>query len=216
MWGNTAATTTITNNGGHTADPPAALHEERLRRTHCEHTIQQLQQTLLDRDQKLAVALRVDRRKDEALAAMRAEHSAADARSVHLQQQLDGAVQRFAEEHQLLEARCAKLQRDAERSAHELAQALAGRRHLLECNELLEQKVAHGAIAAAEVRAAQQLQLDELTVRLRNSEHTAEVAAEDYRRLVADADRQKAAAADAEKQSQQVQLSLDVVNTFGD
>lgn len=42
-------------------------HEERIRRQHCEKTIQILQSRLLEYQQKISVAIKVDRQKDEAL-----------------------------------------------------------------------------------------------------------------------------------------------------
>lgn len=220
MWCTAGVTSSDNHRPATTDETQRSLHEERMRRTHCEQTIQQLQQTLLDREQKIAVALRVDRRKDEALAALRAELGGARTANVQLQQQLDGAVQRFADEHQLIDARCAQLQRDAERMQRDHEQVVVARRHLLECNELLEQKVAHGSRTAAEVRAVQQQQIDELTVRLKNSQRTAELAAEevttvrnDNQRLVADVERLQAAAVTVDQQRQQrerqLQLELD-------
>ncbi|KAL4708842.1 hypothetical protein ACJJTC_019358 [Scirpophaga incertulas] len=43
------------------------LEEERLKREHCEAMIQQLQKKILDQQEKLAVAMRVDRTKDTAI-----------------------------------------------------------------------------------------------------------------------------------------------------
>lgn len=43
------------------------LHEEKLRRTHCEELIQQLQNKILEQQQKLAVAIQVDEAKDSAI-----------------------------------------------------------------------------------------------------------------------------------------------------
>ncbi|XP_063827252.1 uncharacterized protein LOC135076759 [Ostrinia nubilalis] len=47
------------------------LEEERLKREHCEVMIQQLQKKILDQQEKLAVALKVDRAKDNAIAKLR-------------------------------------------------------------------------------------------------------------------------------------------------
>ncbi|KAI8420630.1 hypothetical protein MSG28_007874 [Choristoneura fumiferana] len=49
----------------------AKLEEERLKREHCEAMIQQLQKKLLEQQEKLAVAIKVDRSKDEAIAKLR-------------------------------------------------------------------------------------------------------------------------------------------------
>ncbi|XP_053606002.1 centrosome-associated protein CEP250 [Plodia interpunctella] len=47
------------------------LEEERLKREHCEAMIQQLQKKILDQQEKLAVALKVDRAKDSAITKLR-------------------------------------------------------------------------------------------------------------------------------------------------
>ncbi|KAI5644563.1 GRIP and coiled-coil domain-containing protein 2 [Phthorimaea operculella] len=47
------------------------LEEERLKREHCEALIQQLQKKLLDQQEKLAVAMKVDRAKDIAIAKLK-------------------------------------------------------------------------------------------------------------------------------------------------
>ncbi|XP_049870944.1 centrobin [Pectinophora gossypiella] len=47
------------------------LEEERLKREHCEDMIQQLQKKILDQQEKLAVAIKVDRAKDAAITKLR-------------------------------------------------------------------------------------------------------------------------------------------------
>ncbi|XP_026731313.1 spindle pole body component 110 isoform X2 [Trichoplusia ni] len=47
------------------------LEEERLKREHCESMIQQLQKKILEQQEKLAVAVKVDRAKDAAIAKLR-------------------------------------------------------------------------------------------------------------------------------------------------
>ncbi|XP_041968716.1 restin homolog [Aricia agestis] len=47
------------------------LEEERLKREHCEVTIQQLQKKILDQQEKLAVAMKVDKAKDTAISKLR-------------------------------------------------------------------------------------------------------------------------------------------------
>ncbi|KAJ0177997.1 hypothetical protein K1T71_006870 [Dendrolimus kikuchii] len=47
------------------------LEEERLKREHCEAMIQQLQKKILEQQEKLAVAIKVDRSKDAAIAKLR-------------------------------------------------------------------------------------------------------------------------------------------------
>lgn len=183
----------------------ALLEEERLRRRHCEHTIQQLQQTLLDREQRVAVALRVDSRKNEAIDKMRADHAAAVANANALQQSLDRAVQRFADEHQLLDGRCAQLQRDNERLQRELAQAQVAQRHLHECNELLEQKIRHVGQTTAEVRSMHQQQIAELEVRVRNGARNEELAAAEVAKLREANERLQAEATRAESCSKQTE-----------
>lgn len=49
-----------------------SLHEERLRREHCEKQIQSLQVRLLEYQQKISVAIKIDKSKDEAIAKLHA------------------------------------------------------------------------------------------------------------------------------------------------
>lgn len=60
IWGNEAEPL---DTGGTTL----SQHEERIRRQHCEKTIQILQSRILEHEQKISVAIKVDHQKDEAL-----------------------------------------------------------------------------------------------------------------------------------------------------
>lgn len=184
-----------------------SLQEEQMRRRHCEHTIQQLQQTLLDREQRIAVAMRVDSRKDEAIVKFKADTATAVANADTLKQSLESAVQRFADEHKLIDGKCTQLQRDNDRLQRDLGQAHVAQRHLQECNELLEQKISHVTKTTAELRSMHQQQIAELEVRVRNALRNEELSGaeltklrEANERLQADANKSEA---DAKKTEQQ-------------
>lgn len=69
LWGDKAERTTGYNRGDKV--DIIKLEEERLKREHCEAMIQQLQKKLLDQQEKLAVAMKVDRAKDAAISKLR-------------------------------------------------------------------------------------------------------------------------------------------------
>lgn len=160
-----------------------SLQEEQMRRRHCEHTIQQLQQTLLDREQRIAVAMRVDSRKDEAIVKLKADNATAVANADTLKQSLECAVQRFADEHKLIDGKCTQLQRDNDRLQRDLGQAHVAQRHLQECNELLEQKISHVTKTTAELRSMHQQQIAELEVRVRNALRNEELSGAELTKL---------------------------------
>lgn len=53
----------------------STMHEERLRRQHCEREIQSLQTRLLEYQQKISVAMKIDKTKDEAIARLQDTNS---------------------------------------------------------------------------------------------------------------------------------------------
>lgn len=104
----------------------ASIQEERLRREHCERTIQQLQTKILEYQQKLSVAITVDRTKDDALKALEEEKN---------RLKIDLSRHEVCEKYQNdLKSRIENLEK-------ELSQAVNLASKFQSKNEILEQKV---------------------------------------------------------------------------
>lgn len=149
--------------------------EERMRRKHCEQTIQVLQQKVLEFEQKIAVAIKVDRRKDEVLAAMKESNAKLTKQVDTLEHALDKANHRLNTNQQKYETDEANLKRSMDSLQSELNRTLVSNRHLNECNELLEKKIAHVTRTTSEIRSSHQQQIGELEVRLSNAAKTEEI-----------------------------------------
>ncbi|KAL5293391.1 CNTROB family protein [Megaselia abdita] len=104
----------------------ASIQEERLRREHCERKIQQLQTKILEYQQKLSVAITVDRTKDEVLRASEEEKN---------RLKIDLSRHEVCEKYQTdLKSRIENLEK-------ELSQAVNLATKFQSKNEILEQKV---------------------------------------------------------------------------
>lgn len=103
-----------------------SIQEERVRREHCERKIQELQVKILEYQQKLSVAITVDRTKDEVLRASEEEKN---------RLKMDLSRHEVCEKYQMdLKSRIDNLEK-------ELSQAVAIASKFQHKNEILEQKV---------------------------------------------------------------------------
>ncbi|BFF98468.1 centrobin [Drosophila madeirensis] len=128
LWGKSSmAGTVVANNMPNPLLCSPSLKEEQLRRQHLEKTVQTLQSQLLEYQQRISVAMEVDRSKDEALKG--AEQTAA---TLHIEvQQLRDVLHR-------LEAERCDAHGKMETLQHELAQAVGLATKFQEKNEKLE------------------------------------------------------------------------------
>lgn len=127
------------------------MMEEKLRRQHLERTLHSMQRELFEAQQKIVVALKVDRAKDQAIGHLK--------RELHQHGTNTAAM---ALENDELRRKCVGLEQEL---AHSLEKAKTCR----EQNENLEQKVAHLTTATNDIREINKKQIDDLQVRLSNS-----------------------------------------------
>ncbi|XP_063243950.1 uncharacterized protein LOC134543093 isoform X2 [Bacillus rossius redtenbacheri] len=164
--------------GDGTADPGRRLEEEHYRRQHCEQLIRQLQGRLLEEQQRLAVALEVDRAKDRAITRLRAgwrqlaahwrgleeqllrEREARQldlARAEQRAKQLEGELSRtlgLAEDYRgKSEAASREREEAASRHRREMREAAA---RVRQAEEALEEARARGEEAAEQLLRAEQ------------------------------------------------------------
>ncbi|XP_003704884.2 centriole duplication and spindle assembly protein centrobin [Megachile rotundata] len=100
------------------------LEEEKFRREHCEHLIQELQKRLLEQQEKVAVALRVDNEKNELIAQFHNAWSKLKQRVYVLESEynaLQTNLKHVTEKHQL---EVSEFQSQIKRSEGELSKAL--------------------------------------------------------------------------------------------
>lgn len=158
-----------------TPDSSLGAQEERMRRKHCEQTIQVLQQKILEFEQKIAVAIKVDRKKDEVLAAAKQSYAKLAHKVDTLEQTLDKTTRQLNYNQQSSESELSNLKRSNDSLQSELNRTLVSNRHLNECNELLEKKIAHVTRSNNEIRSNHQQQIGELEIRLSNAGKSEEI-----------------------------------------
>ncbi|XP_017134878.1 ankyrin repeat domain-containing protein 26 [Drosophila miranda] len=128
LWGKSCmGGTVIANNTPNPLLCSPSLKEEQLRRHHLEKTVQTLQSQLLEYQQRISVAMEVDRSKDEAL--NRAEQAAAN---------LNFEVQQLRDVLHRLEAERSDSHGKMEALQHELAQAVGLATKFQERHEKME------------------------------------------------------------------------------
>ncbi|XP_062561222.1 centrobin [Armigeres subalbatus] len=138
------------------------LHEERLRRQHCERNIQALQTKLLEYEQKIAVAVDVDKEKEAIILRLEEDvvqqhHKMQDMESKHSETQ-----EKLLQEN--VESKNKNLFLEKE-----LSETIAVVRKLQDKNELLESKVESLTSANRDVNDVHKNQLRDLEIRLANS-----------------------------------------------
>lgn len=130
LWGKNSFTGTVldNNNSPHRLlSSPSVLKEEQLRRQHLEKTVHTLQSQLLEYQQRISVAIEVDRSKDAALNG--AEQTV---------KTLNYEVQQLRDRIHLLEADRGEAHSKIDNLQHELAQAVSLATKFQEKNEKLE------------------------------------------------------------------------------
>ncbi|KAL3280256.1 hypothetical protein HHI36_017751 [Cryptolaemus montrouzieri] len=142
------------------------LQEEKLRRTHCEELIQQLQNKILEQQEKLAVAIQVDEAKDTAIIRF---HDAWEKATLKIKQvlkerdQLENDVANMASQNKNLSDEC---EERIEFHRKETNQALMMAQEHQKKSEILEQKLNDLATENETLK----ISAIELTKRLSNEE----------------------------------------------
>ncbi|KAH8235190.1 hypothetical protein KR032_010084 [Drosophila birchii] len=134
LWGNNSFTGTVLDNKNlpHRLLSGPSLKEEQLRRQHLEKTVHTLQSQLLEYQQRISVAIEVDRSKDAALSG--AEQTA---------KALNYEVQQLRDRIHQLEADRGESHGKIDNLQHELAQAVNLATKFQEKNEKLETEMDH-------------------------------------------------------------------------
>ncbi|KFB35880.1 hypothetical protein ZHAS_00002833 [Anopheles sinensis] len=139
-----------------------ALQEERLRRQHCERNIQSLQMKLLEYEEKISVALSVDKEKVTIIGNLEQE-------TARLTSRIRDMELKHIETHEKLMAENLEVKNKNLFLEKELTETLNLVRKLEAKNEGLETKVETLASANRDVNEVHKRQLEDLQIRLANS-----------------------------------------------
>ncbi|ETN62792.1 hypothetical protein AND_005533 [Anopheles darlingi] len=138
------------------------LQEERLRRQHCERNIQSLQIKLLEYEEKMSVALSVDKEKLEIIGKLEQEVN----RLTNRIRDMEG---QHIKTHEKLMAENVEVRNKNLMLEKELADTVNLARKLQEKKDTLEQKVDNLASANRDVNEVHRKQQEDLQIRLANS-----------------------------------------------
>ncbi|KAH8380489.1 hypothetical protein KR009_011049 [Drosophila setifemur] len=170
LWGKNSLTGTVLDNHlpNHRVPCSPSLKEEQLRRQHLEKTVHTLQSQLLECQQRISVAIEVDRSKDAAL-------SEADKTA----QNLNYEVQHLRDTVHRLEAERSDSLGKADALQHELAQAVNLATKFQEKNDKLEREVDSNRKVAKEWED----RLQELEMQLHGSKRAEEMSHAELNKL---------------------------------
>ncbi|XP_050068910.1 trichohyalin [Anopheles maculipalpis] len=138
------------------------LQEERLRRQHCERNIQSLHVKLLEYEEKISVALSVDKEKVSIIANLEQE-------TARLTGKLREMEHKHVETHEKLMAENLEIKNKNLFLEKELADTLNLVRKLEDKKDNLEAKIEHLATANRDVNDVHRQQMEDLQIRLANS-----------------------------------------------
>ncbi|XP_055602085.1 CAP-Gly domain-containing linker protein 1 [Uranotaenia lowii] len=138
------------------------VQEERLRRQHCERNIHLLQARLLEYEQKIAVAIDVDKEKEAIILRLEKE-------SLRLNRKIHEMETKANEEHEKLLQENLEIKNKNLFHEKELAETITLVRKLQDKNETLESKVEHLTTANRDVSEVHKNQMRDLEVRFTNS-----------------------------------------------
>ncbi|XP_055639002.1 myosin heavy chain, striated muscle isoform X2 [Toxorhynchites rutilus septentrionalis] len=138
------------------------VQEERLRRQHCERNIHALQAKLLEYEQKIAVAIDVDKEKEAIIHRLEEE-------STRFNNQIRDLELKHVESHEKLMHENLELKNKNLFLEKELSETIAVVRKLQDKNEMLESKVECLTTANRDVTDVHKNQLKDLEIRLSNS-----------------------------------------------
>lgn len=141
-------------------DSPHIL-EEQVRRKHLEKTLENAQKNLFESQQKVSVALKVDRVKDEVIAKLKQNVRELQLR-VTSSEHLSKTIHILEHENIELRKKCQMLENDIERGL-EMAKTFQER------NSVLEDKVVHLTTATTDIREINKKQIEDLQIRLSNA-----------------------------------------------
>lgn len=161
------------------------IEEEKYRREHCEQLIQQLQFRLLEEQEKVAVALRVDSEKDRAIRVLQAGWTKLVAHWREIEAQRHELTNRLIQEKQERQSEVEELSKKLERYEREVSQVVnlaAGYKEKAEKAEADKQTVQYEAQTALD---SMREGLEEMQTSMADSRHKLEDYQRD-RKLLAD------------------------------
>ncbi|KAH8349621.1 hypothetical protein KR084_002784 [Drosophila pseudotakahashii] len=169
LWGKSSlARTVLDNNSPNRLACSPSLKEEQLRRQHLEKTVHTLQSQMLEYQQRISVAIEVDRSKDAALG--EAEQTA---------QSLNYEVQQLRDALHRLEADRSESQGKLDSLQHELSQAVSLATKFQEKNDKLEGELEHRRQDAKEWDE----RLEQLEMQLSSSKRAEELSHAELNKL---------------------------------
>lgn len=147
----------------------SSLQEERLRREHCEKSIQVLQSKCLEYQQKISVALKIDKTKDDALSKLHDNNTRLaviihqhEDENLKLRNQFETEIQQMKEDFREIKQKNQTLE-------NEISQAIEMAKKFQEKNEVLELKADNLKSSSGEIQDIHKKQIGELEIRLSNS-----------------------------------------------
>lgn len=146
-----------------------SVQEERLRREHCEKSIQVLQSKCLEYQQKISVALKIDRTKDDALTKL---HENNTRLAVIIQQHEDETLKlknQFETEKIQMKDEFREIKQKNQILENEISQAIEMAKKFQEKNEVLELKTDNLKSSSGEIQDIHKKQIADLEIRLSNS-----------------------------------------------
>lgn len=146
-----------------------SLQEERLRREHCEKSIQVLQSKCLEYQQKISVALKIDKTKDDALSKL---HDNNTRLAVIIQQHEDENLKlkkQFETEKQQMKEDFREIKQKNQILENEISQAIEMAKKFQEKNDVLELKADNLKSSSGEIQDIHKKQIGDLEIRLSNS-----------------------------------------------
>lgn len=146
-----------------------SLQEEKLRREHCEKSIQVLQSKCLEYQQKISVALKIDKTKDDALSKL---HDNNTRLAVIIQQHEDENLKlkkQFETEKQQMKEDFREIKQKNQILENEISQAIEMAKKFQEKNDVLELKADNLKSSSGEIQDIHKKQIGDLEIRLSNS-----------------------------------------------
>ncbi|XP_061392772.1 putative leucine-rich repeat-containing protein DDB_G0290503 [Musca vetustissima] len=166
IWGKSGQSTAIATSS------QSNLKEEQLRRQHLEKTVRQLQARLLEYQQRLSVAIEVDRTKDNALSNAQMENRSLTQELQQVRQNLQSYEQQRKQYDEKMEA----LQK-------ELAQAVSLATKFQEKNERLEIEVTNYSRKTSESSSQYKQKMEELEIQVHACKRSEEMSLNELQKL---------------------------------
>ncbi|XP_055379550.1 putative autophagy-related protein 11 [Condylostylus longicornis] len=159
------------------------LQEEKLRRQHCEKTIQALQIKLLEYQQKISVALQVDKVKDNAIGDLKDENEKLKNNLQKLENSLKEIETKCKNDNEKLQNEVLDIKTSKECLEKELSQALNLAAKFQDKNEILEIKIENFTKSTDEMGLLYKKQIEDMEIRVINAEKSEDIANTELKKI---------------------------------